>query len=176
VRHNVEANSLGKRTALPNGNNIPILNRESGRAMHSNVLMPLLKTTVLGNVVKVIPPHNNGVLHLGADHQALEDAPADGHVAGEGALLVHVVALDGGGGGADSEADVSGEAHGFLAAVAYCAFACDEDGVLGLVGLFVLVALDVFLRYSWDPWHLFLIFIQTLGDGEDRGITTVVEQ
>jgi hypothetical protein len=55
----------------------------------------LLETLVLLDVVQVISAHDNGSSHLGRLDYSLQDSSSDGHVAGEGALLVDVVSLDG---------------------------------------------------------------------------------
>ena len=145
MSHDVEPNSLGEGTALADSDNVTLLDIERGRAVDGNVLVTLLETTVLADVVEVIPADDDGVLHLGGDDDALEDTAADGDVAGEGALLVNVVALDGGGGGLDAKTNGTDEAHGLLTSVADLALAGDEDGILALVRLFVLVALVVLL-------------------------------
>jgi len=103
--------------------------------------MPLLKTTVLGDVMEVISAYDNGALHFVGDNLSLEHTSTDGDVSGEGALLVNVISLDGGIGGLDSKSDGAGETHG-LSTLDY-ALASDEDCVLGLVSLFVLIALIV---------------------------------
>lgn len=141
MSYNVEPNSLGQRTALSNGNNITFLNIECRGAMNRNILMPLLETTVLGNVMKVIPAYNNGTLHLVGDNLSLENTSTDGNVSGEGALLVNVISLDSSIGGLDSKSYGAGETKG-LGALDY-ALAGDEDCVLALVSLFVLIALIV---------------------------------
>ena len=141
----VEPDGLGKGTALADGDNVSFLNVEGRRAVHGNVLVTLLETTVLSDVVKVIPAHNDGVLHLCGDDDTLQDTAADRDIASEGTLFVDVVALDGGGGGLDPKTDGTDEAHRLLTAVADRALSSDEDGILALVGLFVLVALDVLL-------------------------------
>ena len=141
----VEPDRLGEGTALSDGDDVTVLDVEGGRAVSGNVLVTLLETTVLGDVVQVVPADDDGALHLGGDDDALEDAATDGDVAGEGALLVDVVALDGGCGGLDAKTDGADEAHGLQAAVADRALTGDEDGILALVGLFVLIALDVLL-------------------------------
>ena len=57
--------------------------------------MTLLVPVVLGYVVQVVAAHHHCPLHLGRNDNALEDPPADGDFAGEGALLVDVGALYG---------------------------------------------------------------------------------
>merc|ERR1719231_2234763 len=63
--------------------------------MSSNVVVALLETVVLLDVVKVVTADDDGALHLGGLDNALEDTAADRHIAGEGALLVDIVAGDG---------------------------------------------------------------------------------
>eukprot|EP00553_Chaetoceros_curvisetus_P015547 CAMPEP_0204647880 /NCGR_PEP_ID=MMETSP0718-20130828/6838_1 /ASSEMBLY_ACC=CAM_ASM_000674 /TAXON_ID=230516 /ORGANISM="Chaetoceros curvisetus" /LENGTH=195 /DNA_ID=CAMNT_0051670563 /DNA_START=68 /DNA_END=655 /DNA_ORIENTATION=- len=144
VSNNIEFNSLTQGTALSNGNNITLLDVEGWGAMGRNILVPLLKTPVLGNVVKVIPTDHNGSLHLGGDDESLEDTSTDGYVSSEGALLVNVCSLNGSVGGLNSKADGAGVTHGLLTLASYDALAGNEDGILALVGLFVLIALLVF--------------------------------
>lgn len=105
-----------------------------------NVLVTLLKTTVLLNVVKVITTDNNSALHLGGDDKSLEDLSTDGNISSEGALLVDVGSLDGSIGGLDAESDILYPTHGLnlLDVDASLALACNENGILALVGLFVL--------------------------------------
>lgn len=148
VLDNIETNRLGKRAALSNGDNITLLDRKGGRAVSSNVLMTLFETTVLGNVMKVIPADDNGALHLGGDDNSLKNASTDGDMSGEGALLVDITALNGSSRGLDTETDITGETHG-LGGTANNTLAGNKNGILALVGLFVLIALDVVLRCSW---------------------------
>lgn len=63
--------------------------------MSSQVLVALLVTVVLLNVVQIVATQDDGALHLVRHNNARQDAAADRHVAGERALLVNVVALDG---------------------------------------------------------------------------------
>ena len=135
---NIELNSLSQRTALTNSNNISLLNTEAWTAVGMDVLVTLLETTVLLNVVKVITTYNNSTLHLGRDDKSLQNLTTDGDVAGEGALLVNVVSLNGSIGGLDTKTDVLYPTHGLDLLGRDVALAGDEDGILGLVGLFVL--------------------------------------
>ena len=138
MSHDIELNGLGQRTALPNSHNITLLHCEAGAAMSMNVLVALLETTVLGNVVKVVPTNDNRALHLRGDDDSLQDLTTDGNVPGEGTLLVDVVSLDSGVGGLDSKTDILDPSHGLNLLGADAALACDEDGILGLVRPFVL--------------------------------------
>jgi len=138
MSHDVELNSLGQRTALSNSNNVTLLDTKARTAMGMNGLVPLLETTVLLNVVKVIPTDNNSALHLGGSDESLENLTTDGHVSSEGALLVNVVSLNGGIGGLDTQTNILYPTHGFVLFGDNSALAGDEDGILGLVCLFVL--------------------------------------
>ncbi len=62
--------------------------------MGRDIAMPLLVTVVFGHIVKVISSDNNCSLHLGRDHDSLEDLASDGDLAGEWALLIDIVGLD----------------------------------------------------------------------------------
>ena len=69
---NVEADCLGERSALANGNDVTLLNTgESGGTVSSDVLVSLLESVVLLDVVEVISSYNDGSLHLGRN----DDSP-----------------------------------------------------------------------------------------------------
>jgi len=138
MRDDVELDSLGQWAALPNGHNVPLLDAKAGAAMCVDVLVALLETAILLDVVEVVPPDDNGALHLSRSDEALEDLAADGNVAREGALLVHVVPLDRSVRGLNSQPNVLDPAHGLVLLCSGVALAGDEDGILGLVCLFVL--------------------------------------
>jgi hypothetical protein len=84
----VEANSLGERTALADGNHVTLLNTESGGDVGRQVLVAALVTVVLRDVVEVFAADDKGTVHLGGDDFADEDTATDGHLGSEGALLV----------------------------------------------------------------------------------------
>lgn len=134
----VELDSLGQRTALSNGDNVTLLHREAWGAVSVNVLVTLLETTVLLDVVKVITTDNNGALHLGGDDKTLEDLSTNGNISSEGALLVDVGSLDGSIRGLDAESDILNPTHRLDLFGVDVALACNENGILALVGLFVL--------------------------------------
>ena len=71
------------------------------------VVMSLLEPVVLLDVVKVISSEDDGSLHLGGEHDSLEDSSSNGYSRGEWALLVNVVALNGGLGGLEAYTSVS---------------------------------------------------------------------
>ena len=77
MRHNVEFDSLGQRTALSDRYNITLLHGEAGAAMGMNVLVTLLKPTVLRNVMEVIPTYNNCALHLRGGDKTLKNLTTD---------------------------------------------------------------------------------------------------
>lgn len=74
--------------------------------MGGEVLVALLVTGVLGDVVKVFSADDEGAVHLGGNDGAGKDTTADRDLAGEGALLVDVGALNGSGGGTETQTDV----------------------------------------------------------------------
>lgn len=57
--------------------------------MGGEVRVALLVTAVLGDVVEVLSPDDDGAVHLGGDDGAGQDTAADRDEAGEGALLVY---------------------------------------------------------------------------------------
>ena len=64
----VEADGLRERSALADGNDISDGKTEGWGAVSRDSLMALLKSVVLLDVVKVVTANDNGVLHLGGDH------------------------------------------------------------------------------------------------------------
>ena len=135
---NVEAHSLGKGTALSDRNNISLLDGKCGRAVGGNVLVTLFETTVLGNVMQIIPSNNNGSLHFRRYDLSGEDTSSNGNITGKGAFSVYVVSLNGGIGSLDSQTDISDVTHSLLAFGANGTLTSDKDGILLLVGLLVL--------------------------------------
>jgi hypothetical protein len=90
VLENIESNSLGKGSALADGDNVTLANvAETRRAVHWQVAMSLLESSVFRNVVQVISTDDNGSLHLVGDNHALKDTATDGNVASEGAPKVN---------------------------------------------------------------------------------------
>jgi len=141
--NDIETDRLAERAALSNRHDVSFLDGKCRRAVNGDILVPLLETTVLGDVVKVIPSNDDGTLHLGAQHQTLEDTSTDRYIAREGAFLVNVGRFQCGGGGLDAQTDRLGETHGLLADISNGALPSHKDGILRLVGLFVLIALHV---------------------------------
>ena len=148
VSDNVESNGLGKGTALSNGNDISFLDREGRTAVGSNVLVSLFETTVLSDVVKVVSSYDDSSLHLSGNDLSIEDSSSDGDVSNEGALLVDEASLDGSVGGLDSKSDTLNKAHRLLLGSSNSALSGNENGILLLVSLFVLIALNVILSYA----------------------------
>lgn len=92
----VETDSLGERAALTDGDGVTLLDTESGGDVGSEVLVALLVTAVLGDEVEVLATEDDGVGHLaGGVDDTSEDTATDRDLAGEGALLVDVSAVDG---------------------------------------------------------------------------------
>lgn len=56
--------------------------------MSGDVFVALLVTTVLGDVVEVVPTDDEGSVHLGGDDGTSQDTATDRDETGEGALLV----------------------------------------------------------------------------------------
>ena len=91
----VETDSLGEGSALTDQSDVSDLDVESGGAVGVDVFVSLLVPVVFGDVVQVVTSDDEGSLHLGGEDDALEDTTSDGDVAGEGAFLIDVGALDG---------------------------------------------------------------------------------
>ena len=62
---NVEADGLGKRSALADSNDITDAEAESGGAVGRDGLVALLESVVLLDKVEIITTDDDGVLHLG---------------------------------------------------------------------------------------------------------------
>lgn len=61
--------------------------------MHGNILVALLEPVVLLDVMQVVPPDDDSPVHLHLGDDTRKDTTTDRHLAGEGTLLVNVVAL-----------------------------------------------------------------------------------
>merc|ERR1719491_2323590 len=137
--HHIEAHCLAQRAALAHRDDVALLRLEARRTMHRHVGVALLETMKLLHVMEIIPPDDDGALHLRGDHHALQHLPADAYVACERALLVDIVALLGLLWRREAQADVSEVAHAFLRLLAQQALGADEDRILLLEGLLGLV-------------------------------------
>ena len=107
----IEVDGLGEGSALADDDNVTFLDGEGGGAVDGDVPVPLLVPVVLGHIVEVVAPDHDGPLHLGGDADALEDLASDGNVAGEGALLVDVFALNSFLGGLESQSNILEVSH-----------------------------------------------------------------
>jgi len=148
VSNNVESDSLREGTALTDGDDISVFNRERRTAVGSDVLVSLFESTVLSDIMKVVSSYNESSLHLCGNDLSRQNSSSDGDVSSEGALLVDEISLNGGIGGLNSETNVLHKANGLLADGSNSTFAGNKNCILLLVGLFVLVALDVILCYA----------------------------
>lgn len=110
--NNIESDSLGKRSALADGDNITLTNVSEGRgAVDGHVSVFLSETTVLGKVLEVISSDDKGSLHLVGDDHGLQNSTTDRHITSEWALLVHVVSFDGKLGGLETKTDTLVVSH-----------------------------------------------------------------
>lgn len=107
VGDDVEADGLGEGAALADSDDITNLDVEGGGAVGRDVGVALLETVVLADEVEVVAADDEGAGHLGGLDDTLEDGTTDGNVAGEGALLVNIGALNGGAGGLEAETNVA---------------------------------------------------------------------
>jgi len=105
VLEDVVADGLGEGAALTNDDFITDLRFEAGRAVDGEVLVALHVTLVLLDVVEVVTADDDGLVLLGGVDNTAEEAAADGDVAGEGALLVDVLAVHGSLGGLEAKTD-----------------------------------------------------------------------
>ena len=71
MSNHIELDCFSQGPTLSDGHNVSLLDREAGAAVRMDVLVAFLETTVLLDVMKVIPPHYDSALHLGGD----DDAP-----------------------------------------------------------------------------------------------------
>jgi len=107
--------------------------------MHGNILMTLLETTVFLNVVQVVATNDYRSLHLGGNHQPLQDTSTDTDFTGKRTLAIDVVAFHSGGRRLDTESNILDVSHGLVGS----GLAGYKNGILFLVGFFVLIALGV---------------------------------
>ena len=113
----VEVDGFAEGSALSDGHDISFLDTEAGRAVNGDVLVSLFVSLVLLDEGEVVSADDDSSLHLGGDDHALQDLSSDGHVSGEGALLVDVLALNGLGGGAEAKTGVFVVARSALGAL-----------------------------------------------------------
>lgn len=106
--------------------------------MDGDVNVSLLVAVVLGDVVQIIPAHDNGALHLGRNDYGLENSATDADVAGEGALLVNIVSFDGFLGSLEAHTNALEVAAAGLALLGNKLLAVEEDVVLLLIAPLVL--------------------------------------
>lgn len=62
--------------------------------MHAHVPVSLFESVVLPDIVKVIPPDDNGPLHFKLLYNTSQDTSTNGYIAGEWTLFVNVGALE----------------------------------------------------------------------------------
>lgn len=110
----VESNSLGKRSALTNNNNVTFLNTECWRNVGGNVLVSLLVSVVFWNKVEVVSSDDDGSVHFGGDNSTSQNLTSDGDLTSEWTLLVDVRALDGRLGSLEAQTDFLDPSLGLL--------------------------------------------------------------
>ena len=118
--------------------------------MDWDIPVPFLVSVIFGNIMKIISSDDNGPLHFGGDDNTLENFASDGDIAGEGALFVDVLGLDGflGGSEAESNVFVVSDARGGFFGKKF--FGVEENVFLFLEGPFVLrIKKDVL---GYQPW------------------------
>ena len=135
---NVEMDGFAEGSALSDEDDVTFLDGESRGQVSGDVAVSLFVTVVFGHIVEIVASDHNGALHLGGNDNALENLSSDGDVAGEGALLVDVVGLNGFLGGLEVEANILVVAHTGAGLLGEQLLAVQEDVVLLLEGAFVL--------------------------------------
>ena len=136
--NHVESDGFGEWAALSASNDVTFLYGEGRGAVNSDVLVPLLVTTVLRDVVQVIPSDNDSSLHLGGNDQTRQDSSTNRNITCEGALFVYIVSFNGSIWCLDTKTDVLDKTHGLLASVANGTLTGDKDAILLLISLLVL--------------------------------------
>lgn len=106
--------------------------------MHGDVAMPFFVPIVLWHIVQIVTTNDHCALHFGGDDNALEDPPADGNVAGEGAFLINVSALDCLLGRLEAQSNVFVVAHAGSCLLGQQLLAVEEHVLLLLEGTFML--------------------------------------
>lgn len=127
-----ETLGLGGGAVLSNRNLIAVAETEAWGGVCGDVTMTLFESLVLADPMEVIPADDDGLLHLCGHDDAAKQTAADGHVSGEGTLLVDVGAVDGFARGLDAETNVAEPAVVLAADAAY-----QGDGALLGEGLVV---------------------------------------
>lgn len=135
--NNIEPDGFAQWAALSNSYDVSLFHVKCRGAMYCNILMPLFKTPVFGNVMEVIPPDDNGVLHLSGSNKTFQDASTDRYIPGERTLLVHIGTLNCCIRGLDSKSDRADVTHRFLALVSDGSLTSYKNGILALISLFV---------------------------------------
>ena len=136
----IEMNSLGKRSAFSNGDNISLLDSEAWRAVSNDVSMSLLISVILLNIVEIVSSNNDSVFHLvGRDGHGSKDLSSDVDISSEWTFLVNVVSLNSFFGSFESETDVSEISDSFSSLGEEEFLVVVEDSGLFLIGLFFLL-------------------------------------
>jgi hypothetical protein len=151
----VEVDGLGEGPALADDGDIADLDAKGGRAVGGDVAVAFFVTVVLGHVVQVVAPDDDGALHLGGDDDALEDLAADSHSAGEGAFLIDVVALDGLLGSSEAQTHVLVIPHASRGLLGQQFLAVEEHVVL-------LLERALSLNYNTTTWMSAIVNINIL--------------
>jgi len=68
LSEDIEADGLGKGSALTNGHDITDLETEGGGAMSSDGLVTLFESSVLSHEMEVVTTDDNVPMHFGRDH------------------------------------------------------------------------------------------------------------
>lgn len=157
VCDDVEADSLAERAALTHGDHITFLDLKGRGAMSGNVGVSLLEAAVLRNVVQVILTDDDGTSHFRGNDESFQNAPTDGNISSERALLVYISSLYSRIRSLDSKTNRLDVAHRLLRLTLNRTLASDKNRILLLIRFFVLIALAVFSRYTGHLCQYFVV-------------------
>ena len=127
VINDVESHSLRQRStghfpytlspALTNRHDISLLHIETRRAVSRNVAMSLFITrhhlntsilpSVLLNITEIVTTDNDGALHLGGNHQTLQNSSTNGNRGSERTLLINILSVNSSLRGLDAQTHIS---------------------------------------------------------------------
>ena len=87
---NIKMNSLGKRSALSNNNNITFFNWESRWTVDWNISMSLFISVVFGNVMEIVTSDDNSSLHFSWNYYSFQDLSSDRDIRCKRAFFINV--------------------------------------------------------------------------------------
>ena len=139
VLEHVESDSLGKRSALSDSHDVTLSNVQEARgAVHWDISVSLLETSILWHVLQIITTNDDGSLHFRGDNHCLQNTTTDRNISGEGAFLVNIWSLNSLLGCFESKTDALVVSHASLSLLSQQSLLSNEDTILLLVSFLVL--------------------------------------